>query len=319
MARIQTLDHYVIKALDFMGKAGYYSLEERLPLSPHTLVVGSQTGLLAGRIIYRFAGRAFSHAVEVLAQHEIDTKGGMLGDVTIVSASGSREVVQIAKYALDKGLSVNAIVCNPESELKKNFGSCVNEILVPLDELEEPEPPTVNTATYGRMIQGVTHENIPEIRKRVKSLEKPKEQPKEGYGSERFKAFTIILPDSMPEVAGMVDWKLRGEKIGRCIGSMGAYLTDFMHGAGITDAEGELYIDLGLNDKEREIFEQVFEHIPGDRKHHIRVPEDFGPLGYMMTGYSLVGQIQKNYPSFQDNVLDYAERMKKMKRPEPIK
>jgi hypothetical protein len=304
--KIETLDYYVRKALDFFEETGNHTLE--LPKSAYTLVVGSQTGLLAGRIIYRFAGRNFSHAKEVLAQCEIDAKRNILKDVTIVSATGSRQVVPIARYALERGLKVNAILCNYNSELKENFEGKINTILVP----EITEPPTVNTATYGTMIQGVTHENVSEIRRVVESLK----EPKGGYG--QFKAFTVILTDSMPEVAEMVDWKLRGEKIGRCIGSMSTHLTNFMHGAAINDANKELYIALGLSPEEKKVFEQVLEPVPEGRKHYIDVPDNFGPLGFMMLGYSVVGQIQKNYPGFQNNISDYEQRAKKWKWLSPL-
>lgn len=301
--KVKTLDYYVKKALDFFEEKGDYTL--KLPKSSHTLVIGSQTGLLAGRITYRFSGRAFSHAQEVLAQHEIDTKRESLKDVTIFSATGSRNVIPIARYALEKRLRVNAIVCKEKSKLSRKFRKHrkYKEILL----IVPKEPPTVNTVTYGRMIQGVTHEDISVVRKVVESLK----QPKGGYS--QFKAFTVIFPDSMPEVAGMVDWKLRGEKIGRCVGTTSVYLTNFMHGAGITDADGELYIALGLNNKEKKTFDQVFEKVPGKRRHYIDVPAGFGPLGYMMLGYSVVGQIQKNYPDFQRNIWKYKERAEKWK------
>jgi len=304
--KIETLDYYVRKALDFFEETGNPTLD--LPKSAYTLVVGSQTGLLTGRIIYRFAGRSFSHAKEVLAHCEINAKRNILEDVTIVSATGSRQVVPIAHYALERELKVNAILCNYNSELMNNFEGKITPILVPAI----TEPPTVNTATYGMMIQGVTHENVSEIRRVVESLK----EPKGGYG--QFEAFTVILTDSMPEVAEMVDWKLRGEKIGRCIGSMSTHLTNFMHGAAINDANQELYIALGLNKEEKEVFEQVLEPVPEGRKHYIDVPDNFGPLGFMMLGYSVVGQIQKDYPGFQKNIRDYGQRSKKWKWLSPL-
>ena len=306
--KVETLDHYVVKALDFINKQG--DLTIRLPQSAYTLVVGSQSGLLAGRIIYRFAGRSFSHAKEVLAQPEIDAKRKIIKDVTIVSASGSRQVVPIARYSLEKGFRVNAITCKKKSELKEELGNKIKYIVLPTIE----EPPTVNTATYGMMIQAITHEDVSKIKRVVKSLK----EPKGGYG--QFKAFTVIFTDKMPEVAEMVDWKLRGEKIGRCIGTMSTHLTNFMHGAGVTDAKKkkELYIALGLSKKEKMVFDQVFEKVPRKRKHYIEVPKDFGPLGYMMVGYSVVGQIQKKYPDFQRNLWIYAQRAKKWKRLSPL-
>ncbi len=306
LKKIETLDYYVRNALDFIEKQRNHTLE--LPNTTHTLVTGSQSGLLTGRIVYRFAGRNFSHAKEVLAQCEIDAKINILEDVTIVSATGSRQVVPIASYALKRGLKVNAILCNDNSELKENFDGNINAISLPTIE----EPPTVNTATYGTMIQAITRENVSEIRRVVESLK----EPKVGYG--KFKEFTILLTDRMPEVAEMVDWKLRGEKIGRCIGTMATHLTNFMHGAAVTDANEELYIALGLTKEEKEVFEQVLNPVSEERKHYIDVPDDFGPLGFMMLGYSVVGQIQKNYPAFQNNIQDYQKRAKNWKWLSPI-
>ena len=305
--KIETLDYYVKQALDFFEENKNPALE--LPKSTHCLVVGSQTGLLAGRIAYRFAGKSFSHAKEVLAQCEIDAKKNTLDDVTIFSATGSRQVVPIARYALDKGLQVNAVLCNDKSELKDNFGDRINyKIFLALQ-----EPPTINTSTYGSMIQAVTQENSSEIRQVVESLE----EPEGGYG--QFKAFSVILTDRMPEVAEMVDWKLRGENIGRCIGSMSTHLTNYMHGAAINDANKELYIALGLSKEEKEVFEQMLEPVPTERKYYIDVPDDFGPLGFMLLGYSVVGQIQKNYPGFQNNIENYKQRAKKWKWLSPIR
>ncbi len=309
--KIETLDYYVSKALDFFEERGNLTLE--LPESSHTLVVGSQTGLLTGRIIYRFdeRKRSFSHAKEVLAQSEIDAKIDILkdgGDVTIVSATGSRQVVDIASYALEKGLRVNAIICNNESQLKENFDGKINVISYP----KIKEPATVNTATYGIMIQAVTHEKVSGIRREVESLK----EPEGGYN--QFKAFTVILTDSVPEVAEMVDWKLRGENIGRCVGTMATHLTNFMHGAAINDADKELYIALGLTKEEKEVFGQVLEPVPEERRHYIEVPADFGPLGFMMLGYSVVGQIQKNYDGFKNNISDYEQRAEKWKWLSPL-
>jgi hypothetical protein len=299
---VETLDYYVQEALSFL-KEQKDKLE--LPESKHTLVVGSQTGLLTGRIIYRFSGRSFSHAKEVLAQSEIDAKIDILkdkGDVTIVSATGSRQVVDIARYAaLEKDLCVNAILCKDGSEIEKDKDLRDKINFIRVEQPEKSEPPTVNTVTYGAMIQSLTDEQVTDgLVDKVKSLEEP-----EG-GYRRFKAFSVIFSDRMPEVAEMVDWKLRGEKIGRCVGSIATHLTNFMHGAAITDADKEIYIALGLTKKEKEVFNQVLRLVPKERKHYVDVPDFFGPLGFMMLGYSVVGQIQKNYPSFQNNVEEYA-------------
>ncbi len=118
-----------------------------------------------------------------MAHYEIDTKRQILKDVTTVSASGSRQVVPIARYDLDAGLSVNAILCNPRSEPKKSLGSNINETLA----LATDEPPTINTVTYGMLIQGLTYEDSSKIMEVVKTLK----EPEGGYG--QFNAFTLFF------------------------------------------------------------------------------------------------------------------------------
>ena len=84
-----------------------------------------------------------------------------------------------------------------------------------------------------------------------------------------------------------------------------------MHGAAINDANKELYIGLGLTQEEKDVFEQVLEPVDKERKYYIDVPDDVGPLGFMLMGYSVVGQIQKNYPGFQNNIGIYKQRATK--------
>ena len=293
---ILTLDCYVKSALDFLEEDLAFSLE--LPKSRHTLVVGSQNGYYAGRMLYRFAGRSFSHAEETLAQFEIDTKKSLFEDVTIVSATGSRNVASIASYALDAGLKVNLITCRKGSETELESDK-VRIIFVPSIE----EPATVNISTYGKMIQGITHEVPKEIRDFITSMQRPKD------GYDKFCALTMIFPDSMLEVSRMVHWKLNGENIGRQTGTLSTNLTNFMHGGAVTDAEKELYVLVGLSPKELETAMGVLQNVPEKRKLCIEPPGHPGPLIYLLAGYTIVGEFQKGYPAFQKNIEDYGKRM----------
>lgn len=45
----------------------------------------------------------------------------------------------------------------------------------------------------------------------------------------------------------------------------------------------------------------------------------FADLGFLMLGYTMVGQIQKKYPDFQKRITDYGERTKKWKWLSPIR
>jgi hypothetical protein len=291
MDDVKTLDHYVRKALEFLEKSGSYTL--RLPESRMTLVTGSQNGYQTGRILYGFGrGRLFVHEPEALAFDRIESNSGSIDDVTIVTATGSRDVVAIAGDALRNGLRVNAVVCRHDSPLERQFGKRLNIIHVPSIE----EPPTVNVATYGRMIQGITHEDPKKISHLLDSFDKCSGKI---IG---FDQFTILLPGTMPEIAAMADWK-SGELFGRQRHVRVFYAAGYMHGAGVTEGEKECYISLGFQNND---FGRPENRID------IPVPEGFGPLGYMMSSYYILGMIQKAKGDtlFQSNIADYYGRMK---------
>ena len=306
---IKTLDFYVGKALDFFETAGDYKLE--LPPCERPLVIGSQSGYWAGVQMFRSAKRAFAHAKEVNAQYVMDTERDSLDGVVLVSASGSRQMVPLAEYALKCGLPVYLIVCEPDSSVTRKFKKRrkFTEILVHAPK----EPPTINTCTYGRMLQGVTHEDPRLIRQFLS------EMPKPAGGYRRASALTIILSDRMEAVGEMVGWKINGEKIGRQAGGIAKYLTNLMHGGFVVDAPGELYVALGLKAKEQAALAKVLRAVPSRRK----LTVDFdrktnGPLAVMLAGYSIVGRFQRKFPAFQKNIPRYKRRTARWKWLSPL-
>jgi len=308
---VKTLDHYVLEALDHIEPG---TPDVSLPESEDTIVTGSQSGFFTGRIIHRFSGRTYVAEMEQQVQHQIDTRSELWekrhvrGDVTIVSATGSRNVVPIAGYALDKGLPVNLVVCKPDSEMVRMFGRHVKEILIPAPE----EPATINTASYGSMIHALAHKGKKEDVARIRGIVKSLPRPFGGYGC--FNQYFWIFPDTMPEVADMVEWKMLAEIFGTDIGSISRYRTRLMHGAGIHDSPHKLYISVGVKD---DIFG------PPERRHHVELPDDLGPLGYLMVGYTIVGQMQRDmgdirgYP-FAERLPGYVQRARGWKWDSPI-
>jgi hypothetical protein len=277
-SKIPPLSYYVRRALDFIGENRGFKLN--LPESRRTLVVGSGNAYWTGRLIYRLSDRKFSHAEEVQAIHHIDSEHEDLGDVTIVSATGSRQVVDVAKYAMDKGLKVNSITCNPNSELKAALGERINEILIP----SISEPPTINTASYGMMLYGITGEGPKPITDFLQEIN----APSQGYAT--YDSFSTILPDSMLELGRMASWKMH-EIFGRSRGTLGTNATQLIHGGAVRDSDRELFIGIGVGGK---VFDRIRRVPPPEEKRHIvSLPAGFGPLGYFMTTYHIIGMIQE--------------------------
>ncbi len=317
---VHTLDVYVDRALQFFARQGDYQLAlPSVESGKLTLVTGSQNGYWTGVQMALSAGLPFVPVKEAAAQQAIDTAQAALGRVMIVSATGSRQVVPIAEYALKKGLEVDLVVCKADSQVTRTCGSNphFNEILVPGMEHAPYEAPTINTATYGRMLQGVTHEDPAAImrilRGRPFTLENG--QPVEFAN---FDALVMVFADRMDAVAQMVDWKLGGEIIGRQTGSKACYLTNLMHGAFVVDGPKELYVAVGLPGKERAVFADVLKDVPPERKLCVDLPLDSGPLTAMMTGYAIVGEFQKKFPAFQERINAYAEKSRQWDWLSPI-
>jgi hypothetical protein len=299
---VKTLDFYIDRALAFFDKAGDYTLQ--LPDSKMTFVTGSQNGYHTGRVLYRFSGRPFVHDPEKLAltpgRMEPLVKSHAIDDVSIVTASGSREAIDIADYVfrlneIDPNLKVNAVVCKRGSSIEKKYGDRIRLVSVDGMDAAPEEAQTINAATYGRMIQGVTHEKPAPIADFVATLG---QYEKELAG---FDQFVLLLPDDMAEVAEMVDWKPT-ELFGRQVGARSFYETHYTHGAGISEGDRELFIGLG-----------VANHRFGkdsNRRLNIATPEGMGPLGYMMAAYSMLGRIQraKGNTLFQDHIIPYKMR-----------
>lgn len=303
---IQGLGYYVDRAIDYLGEAGDWTLE--FPATNFDVLAGSQSAFCAGVAMHRHAGRPFAGIKEADAKGGIDRAkdfflwNGLKIGATIVSSTGSRNIVPVAEYARFKALlPVSVITCTRNSEVAQRMGREIHEIPVPGKEpgsyLTEDilEPPTVNTVTYGRMLQGVTHEDISLIDQEVRNLPRPP-----GGGYSRYRAFSFLLPDDMPDIAEMVDWKFN-EIFGRRVPARATYWTNFMHGGGINDAEDELYVSFGVDNP---YFGKP------ENRHVIELPDDrkrFGPAGFLFACYKAIGQMQADMgdTGFQDRVMDY--------------
>lgn len=222
---IATLDRYVQDAIDLFERAGDYTLP--LPQGGRVLVVGSQSGYWTGVQLFRSAGRCFSHAKEVNARYAIDTERASLDAVVLVSATGSRQMRDVAEYALSRWLPVYLIVCKPNSEVTQAFRGKpgFQEILVAGMATAPDEPPTINTATYGRMLQGVTHEDPAKIRAVIRDMAKHRRPVRNA------RALTVAVSDRMEAAGEMIGWKINGEIIARQAGGIAKYVTNLMHGA----------------------------------------------------------------------------------------
>jgi len=297
----KTLDWFVDKALDFIKENRGFELE--LPGGENPLVVGSGNAYYTGRAAYRFAGRRFIHAEDVQAKEEIDKRAGELTGLVVVSASGSRDIIEVAKHAVANKIPVHSISCNHDSELKQELGDKLDQKHVPTP--SEKESPTVNTVTYGMMLYGVTHECPEAIRLEIEKIRRPEK----GYN--RFEAFSMLFPDKMLEISRMTQRKF-DEIFGRKVRVISANITNFLHGAAVHDEENELYVGIGLEKKYLDNFGA------DNRRFHVPLPGYFGPLGYMMVSYSVIGHMQRDRKdfSFLKSIKDYPERERDWIRPE---
>jgi hypothetical protein len=294
----KTLDVCASEALAFLAYDHSYKLQ--LPDFSMPLVTGSQNGYLTGVQLYKTARKAFTHGREVDAMLHIDA--GRIDGVTIVTATGTRDVIPIAGRALERKIPVRAITCAASSPLLGQYGSHKLFSATVLSMEDAPvHPQTTNIATYGKMLMGVSGENPARIGKLIDEFSYP--------DLSTCRALTVIFPDSMSTVSEMVDWKIRGENIARQAPGMATYVTNFMHGASVIDSPGEHYVAIGLDTEESKTLQSVLPHVHEKRLHMLDVPQSLrGPLAYMMAGYAVVGKFQQRYPAFLGDIAAYVER-----------
>lgn len=288
---IPNLDVCVLGALEFLSGKRLPKID--IGKSGRLLVIGSGNALVTGKII--FDNRDATFASE--SDYKNKLKVGKYNFIILISASGGKHAVGIAKYLKGKRKEV-FLLTNSSDALAAKF---VDEVLVfP----KQREPYTYNTSTYLSMILAMTRESPKGIYDYILKIDR--KIPK---GLSQYDAFYFILPSKFDAVRELFVTKF-DELFGPMI--RGRVFTDEQtkHAKTVVPSAKELFIGLGVKN-----------NTYGKNRFNVVLPDGAGYGMVMAIGYYIIGKIQAGKePFFVENIVRYTEAASKIfgQKIEPI-
>lgn len=211
LEKIETLDHYAIKALENLPNWKYPEL--KIEKTSRNVFVGSGDADNTGRILaHNFGGHGFS-VVDYKSFFENNPEPDL--NVYIVNASGAKDGIKMAKWLTENGWQPKLITSNPEPPAGK-FLKSENIIVYPAI----VEPPTYNVSTYAAMLYGILKEDIASLKEKIESIKVP--------DLRKYKFIFFLTDDKYEIIARMAKRKL-GETLAG-VGADGGGYSNAAHG-----------------------------------------------------------------------------------------
>jgi hypothetical protein len=283
---LPNLDVAVLGALELFS-------EVSLPAVPavadkHPLIIGSGNAELTGKILFRkypdahFANEGLYESL--LADAD---------EVVLVSASGGKDAVSIARKVKEQGITQWLLTANKDA-LARAFVAEDHIVVFP----KNREPYTYNTSTYLGMIFAETKENPHELY----SFIEEQVVPVVPTNLSSYDSFLIIIPSEFELVKEMFLTKF-DELFGGVISGRVVTEGEVRHAKTVVPSPTELYINLGTKE---DVFEDGRAHIM------ISLPENVSFGAIISIGYFFIGKIQAQHPPyFKEHLVEYTETASK--------
>lgn len=295
---IPDLDTVVMGAIELLA---HTKLPETKVPYKRPLVVGSGNAEATGRILFAETDAVFaseSNYEEALKRvPEID-------GAVIISASGGKHAVGIAKSLKKHGIKTTLFTNNPSAGAAEYLEERSVRVFP-----KNREPYTYNTSTYLSMIMAETGEKAGKIKTFIDKELSSGDNNKDFSNFKNYHAFTFILPAEFAELRPMLRTKfdeLFGTKV------VGRFFTpeEIKHAKTVVPDDRELFISIGSASTEN-----------GNASNHLRIPlpEGSGYGSALAVTYYLVGLIQRSRPPyFKDHIEEYCRHASKIFN-QPIK
>lgn len=289
MSAIDTLNNFTLENLPDLDTVVMGALElfdsTKLPETTvpfrRPLVVGSGNAASAGRIIFRESDTVFANESSYLSA--LDRVRDIDGAV-LISASGGKHAIAIAKTLKEKSLPAVLFTNNPDAPAAEYFEEGSVRVFP-----KNREPYTYNTSTYLGMILADTSEKASEIKSFIETH--ISDDLVSTFSSST--AFTFILPGEYGELTNMLRTKF-DELFGPKLVGRFFITEEAKHAKTVVEDNDEIFIN--FTDRP----------LGKDREIMLSLPSGYGAA--IATTYYVVGLIQRSQPPyFKNNIARYCE------------
>ncbi len=285
LENLPTLDVAVLGALELFERDGV----PKMPPLPEgrVLIVGSVNAAAAGRIIGENRSALFADESDY---KEILARTNSIQVTLLISASGGKHAIEIAKHFKQHGVRTILITHNPEA-LAREFIAPADVVVFP----KNREPYTYNTSTYLGVILANTREDPHAIRSYIENSIAP--TVPNNFAD--YDAFYITVPSQFRHMVPMLMAKFDELFAPRVSGRV--FTVDHAkHATTVVQSPKEFFISFG---DDNILF--------GPPEHRLTIPlppnASYGLL--MAASYYIIGCIQKQHPPyFKEGVVDYCKR-----------
>ena len=280
------LDVAVLGALELFAEIDVPTLD--LNVFKRPLILGSVNAFRVGQVLGNdHSGAVFAN--ESNYQESLERFSDIDGAI-IVSASGSKHAIDMAKKTAQKGLTT-WLITNNENAPAKEFIDSKHVYIFP----KNREPYTYNTSTYMGMLLGKTGERAESIHTFIRE----QIEPCIPDNFARYNAFFLIVPSQFEIMREMIVTKF-DELFGPQLVGRAFSFEQTKHAKTIIPSDTELFISFG---EENTMFGNP------DQRLHIPLPDSASFGAMMAVSYYVIGYIQKQFPPyFKDNIIAYTKQ-----------
>jgi hypothetical protein len=254
------------------------------------LVVGSGNAAVTGKLLFDDVDAIFADESSYM---QAFTTHPSIDGAFLLSASGGKHAIEIAKYLQAKSIPV-LLLTNNSNAPAKEFLDVDSVYIFP----KNREPYTYNTSTYMGMLLSKTHEDAAEIKYFIEQEVTPLVPTNfASYG-----AFYLIVPETASVLKEMFKTKF-DELFGPQLMARVFTYEQTKHAKTVIPHKSELFISIGV--------ENTFFGAAQNRL-HIPLPEDADYATMMAVGYYVIGQIQKQLPPYyKERIEEYCKETSK--------
>lgn len=254
------------------------------------LVVGSGNAAVTGKLLFSDKDAVFADESSYL--HKLNTIGSIDG-VFLLSASGGKHAVEIAKVLTERFVPVVLLTTNRQAPAREYISDSSVSVFP-----KNREPYTYNTSTYMSMILSKTHENPQAILSFIQKEVLP--VIPQNFAS--YDAFYVLIPSEFNDIREMFETKFN-ELFGPKLKARIFTLEQTKHAKTVVPHDTELFVSFGVENtrfgrKENRIY--------------IPLPKEVNFAALMAIGYVVIGHIQKQFPPYyKENIEAYTDKTSK--------